>query len=86
MAFSDNMRTYRKERGLTQQQLAEALDVSLGVISKWEKGLSTPDIHVLIEMAEVFGVSTDTLLGVNLSLKKVDECIDCIGALLEQRD
>ena len=40
MAFSDNMRTYRKERGLTQQQLAEALDVSLGVISKWEKGVS----------------------------------------------
>ena len=86
MAFSDNMRTYRKERGLTQQQLADALDVSLGVISKWEKGLSTPDIQVLMEMAEVFGVSTDTLLGVNLSLKKVDECIDVIGTLLEQRD
>lgn len=86
MAFSDNMRRYRKERGLTQQQLADALDVSLGVISKWEKGLSTPDIQVLMEMAEVFGVSTDTLLGVNLSLKKVDECIDVIGTLLEQRD
>ena len=40
MAFSDNMRTYRKKRGLTQEQLAEALDVSVGVISKWEKGVS----------------------------------------------
>lgn len=52
----------RKEKGMTQKELAEKLYVSDKAVSKWERGLSLPDISLLQPMAELLGVSTTELL------------------------
>ena len=56
--------TLRKERGLTQEQLAEKVGVSAQAVSKWENDISCPDITLLPLLADLFGVSVDELLGV----------------------
>ncbi len=53
----------RKQKGLTQSALAADLGVSSQAVSKWENGLSCPDIQLLPQIADYFGVSTDDLLG-----------------------
>ena len=53
---------FRKERGLTQEQLAEKLNVSQNTIAKIESGLRRPSIDFLLELSEFFGVSTNYLV------------------------
>lgn len=53
----------RKRLGLTQEQLAEMLEVSAQAVSKWENDQTCPDITMLPRLAEIFGVTTDALLG-----------------------
>lgn len=53
----------RKDKGLTQQQLAEALSVSSNTISAYERGINEPDDKMKIRLAEFFNVSVDYLLG-----------------------
>ena len=53
----------RREKGMTQKELAERLFVSDKAVSKWERGLSLPDISLLQPMADIFGVSVTELLG-----------------------
>jgi transcriptional regulator with XRE-family HTH domain len=55
--------TRRKAMGLTQDQLAEKLGVTAQAVSKWENDQSCPDITTLPRLAEIFGISVDTLLG-----------------------
>ncbi len=62
--FADNFARLRKEKNLTQADVAEKLHVSPQAVSKWEKGDSMPDISLLPDMAALFGVSVDALLGV----------------------
>lgn len=54
----------RKERNLTQEELAEQLNVTSQAVSKWENGTGLPDISQIIPLASVFGVSTDVLFGI----------------------
>ena len=61
--IAQNIRKFRKERGLTQEQLAEALGVTIGAVSKWELGASVPDISLIMELADFYEVSVDVLLG-----------------------
>ena len=63
MQLSNNIRAFRKERSLTQEQLAQALGVTAGAVYKWEAGLSTPDISLIMELADLFDTSVDVLLG-----------------------
>lgn len=60
----------RKERDLTQKQVANALNISDKTVSKWECGLGCPDISVLPELAEFFNVSVDYLLSGELNLNE----------------
>lgn len=51
LKLAENIRALRRARGLTQEQLAEALGVTIGAVSKWELGGSTPELTLIIEMA-----------------------------------
>jgi transcriptional regulator with XRE-family HTH domain len=83
--------TLRKERGLTQHQVAEALGVSEQAVSKWERGLGCPDIELLHALAGFFGVRAERLLagdldpndtdGGNMKRLKLYVCPEC-GNLL----
>lgn len=55
---------YRKQTGLTQEQLAEKCSVTAQAVSKWENDISAPDISLLPKLAEIFRITTDELLGV----------------------
>ena len=64
--FSDRLRFCRRQRGLTQEQLAEAMGVSVAAVSKWELGQSVPELETLLELADFFDLSVDALLGFRL--------------------
>ncbi|MCL2361108.1 MAG: helix-turn-helix domain-containing protein [Defluviitaleaceae bacterium] len=53
---------YRRQRNITQEQLAETMGVTSQAVSKWENDISCPDISVLPQLADYFGVSLDLLL------------------------
>ena len=55
----------RKEKGLTQTQLAELLNLDQTAVSKWENGKALPDTQMLVRLAQFFDVSTDYLLGLS---------------------
>ena len=58
-----NIKAFRKERKLTQEQLAEVLGVTTGAVYKWESGLSIPELGLLMDMADFFDTSVDVLIG-----------------------
>lgn len=66
MSFiGDKIRALRIKAGLTQQQLAEKLGgISASTVGMYEQGRRTPDMAMIIRLGELFGVSTDSLLGV----------------------
>ena len=61
--LGERIKYHRKRLGLTQEELAKRMGVSAQAVSKWENNLSCPDISVLPELAEVFDISLDELLG-----------------------
>lgn len=62
MDFSEKILTLRKANDMTQEQLAEKLDVSRQSVSKWESGQATPELEKIVALSTVFHVSTDYLL------------------------
>lgn len=62
MNFSEKLLTLRKANNLTQEQLAEKLDVSRQSVSKWESGQATPELEKIVAMSAIFDVTTDYLL------------------------
>lgn len=63
MELNSQIIRIRRERGLTQEALAERLNISRQAVTKWENGEAVPEITRLIDLADVFGVSVDLLLG-----------------------
>lgn len=61
--LNENIKTIRKSKGLSQEELAIKLNVVRQTISKWEQGLSVPDADMLISLSEVLEVPVSTLLG-----------------------
>jgi transcriptional regulator with XRE-family HTH domain len=74
--------TLRKEKGMTQLELAEKMGVTDKAVSKWERDLSFPDINSIPKLAEIFEISVDELMQVktetkeNIGKNKVDEIVD----------
>ena len=62
MGFKENLKILRTEKGLGQNALAEALNVSLKTISHWETGYSEPSIAQLAQIAKFFEISLDELI------------------------
>lgn len=74
----------RKEKGMTQLELAEKMGVTDKAVSKWERDLSFPDINSIPKLAEIFEISIDELMQIktetkdNMNKNKVDEIIDTV--------
>lgn len=77
LSLSANINKLRKEHSMTQEQLAEALGVTFASVSKWERGAATPELNLIAEMADLFGVSFDALVGFEVRNSSV--------AVLEER-
>ena len=84
--LSENIRSLRKEHKLTQEQLADALGVTVGAVYKWETGLSMPEIRLLMELADLFEVSVDSLLGYTMKSGNVQNRIERMMSFLAVKD
>lgn len=80
--LKENIKSIRKSKGLSQEELAIKLNVVRQTISKWEQGLSVPDAEMLISISEVLETPVSTLLGENISESKIDD-IKAISEKLE---
>lgn len=71
---------------MTQEQLAECLDVTVGAVSKWESGATTPDLSMIMELAHFFAVSVDALLGYQWQNSSLEQTLERLKKLRQQRD
>ena len=62
MKFAEKIQNLRKNKNLSQEELAEKLDISRQSVSKWESGIAMPEIDKLLILSEIFEVTTDYLL------------------------
>ena len=78
MYIGENIKRLRREKNITQEKLAEHLNISCQAISKWERNETYPDITLVLPIASYFGVSTDELLGVDHAKteQKIRDCLD----------
>lgn len=89
--LNENIKSIRKSKGLTQEELAIKLNVVRQTVSKWEKGLSVPDSDMLISISEVFETPVNTLLGETIvdsnpeDLKAISAKLEIINLQLAQR-
>lgn len=89
--LNENIKTIRKSRGLSQQELAVKLNVVRQTVSKWEQGLSVPDSDMLISISEALETPVSTLLGESVTapeaddLKAISEKLEVINLQLAQR-
>ena len=74
--LKDNIKNLRKEKGLSQEELAIKLNVVRQTVSKWERGLSVPDSSMLISLAEELGTSVNVLLGESVEDKTLKDDVD----------
>ena len=81
--FAANLRTARKRQGLSQKALADRLFLSTQAVSKWERGEATPDISHICRMAQLLGLSTDWLLGLEASGERALIAVDGGGSKTE---
>lgn len=81
--FGDNLKTLRKNKGFSQEQLSLRLNVVRQTVSKWEKGLSVPDAEMLVKIAEVLGTSVNELLGEAVAAKN-EEGLSSVAMELEK--
>ena len=76
LTLSENIRKYRKQRNMTQEQLAETLGVTVGAVHKWESGQSVPELNMIVEIADFFDTSVDVLLGYTMKDNSIDSILN----------
>ena len=84
--LSENIRALRRRHGLAQEQLAEALGMTPGAVYKWEAGLSQPELAVIVELADLFQVSMDVLVGYELRNNDRESVIERLKQYVHDRD
>lgn len=89
MNFCEILKKLRTEKGISQRTLAKDLDVSPTAISHYEKGTKPPTLENVVKLAAYFGVSTDTMLGIETPKEKnhtnLSDCFSIISTLMEDR-
>lgn len=89
--LNENIKTIRKSKGLSQEELAVKLNVVRQTVSKWEQGLSVPDSDMLISLSDALETPVSTLLGENVAkqeaneLKAICEKLEVINLQLARR-
>ena len=89
--IKDNLKTLRKNKGLSQEELSIKLNVVRQTISKWESGLSVPDAEMLISISEVFETPVSEILGENIEerekndIKVISEKLEIINEQLSMK-
>ena len=86
MTLSENIKELRKQKNLRQEQLAEAMGVSTASVSKWETAQCAPELTVLIELADFFEVSVDTLVGHRLNAERMETLIEQLEKSVEAHE
>ena len=86
LLLNENIRNYRKKMSLTQEQLAEAMGVSVATVSKWESGSVSPDVTMLAELADFFQISVDVLIGYKWEKRVMGQCAEFIRKLRLDRN
>lgn len=71
--FCDNLKSFRRAKGLSQEELAIKLSVVRQTVSKWENGLSVPDAQMLVSIAQTLDTTVNALLGENVSVDENSE-------------
>lgn len=71
--IGDLISKLRKEKGLTQQALGDLVGVGSGAVSKWERGLTLPDIGIINELSQILGISSDELLSGEIKEQSISE-------------
>lgn len=85
--FSEKFKNFRKTHSLTQEQIAEVLNISSKAVSRWETSATYPDIEMLPSLADLFGVIVDDLLGVDVAKKelRIKEILDKMDDAVERQ-
>ena len=78
LTLAENIRSFRKERKMTQEALATVLGVTVGAVYKREAGLSVPELDLIVRIADFFDTSVDTLLGYRLQDNSLDTAMNRI--------
>lgn len=86
LSIGENIKLFRKAKDITQEQLAEMLNVSSQSVSRWELGICYPDMELLPMLAEIFEITIDKLLGVDniAEKKKVDKYLNRFQVAINQ--
>uniref|UniRef100_UPI0040561CEF helix-turn-helix domain-containing protein n=1 Tax=Agathobacter sp. TaxID=2021311 RepID=UPI0040561CEF len=82
--INDNIRKFRKQKGMSQEEMAVRLHVVRQTVSKWENGLSVPDAQVLIQMATLLEVTVSKLLGIDIDSRDIDDLTAELARLNEE--
>lgn len=86
LSLAENIRSFRRQRKITQEKLAEALGVTVGAVYKWESGLSQPELSMLVELADFFDTSIDVLLGYQIKDNRLEAAGERILSLCKTLD
>ena len=78
MILADKIMNERKKNGWSQEELADKLGVSRQSVSKWESAQSVPDINRILDLAKLFGVSTDYLLKDEIESRTSDDMMESV--------
>lgn len=82
--FAENLKKIRKDKGYTQETLAEKLNVVRQTVSKWEKGLSLPDVDMLSKIANVLETDVNILLDGQITTTDQSEIVKQLAKINEQ--
>lgn len=82
--FAENLKKIRKDKGYTQEELAKELNVVRQTVSKWEKGLSLPDVDILSKIADILETDVNVLLGGQMTTTSQSEVAKQLAKINEQ--
>ena len=82
ISIGKRIQTFRKQKGMSQQDLSDCLGITRQAISKWELDQTLPDLETLVKMAELFEISLNELIGVEENSKSISELYDLMQTIV----